>query len=87
MRLLGTDRIGHWEHVVLEWFWRVVPYPFPPSQKEEGEGGGQGLMKKVGRNWGNGVLVEEGVLQSGGGIDHGVEEAEKMNMGEDASEY
>lgn len=61
---------------MLDWFWRVVPYPFPSG---ETEGGGQGLMEKN-------VVVED--LQSGGGgIDHGVKEAEKMNTGENASEY
>lgn len=29
VRWLGTDRIGRLEHVVVDWFWRVVPYPFP----------------------------------------------------------
>lgn len=63
---------------MLDWFWRVVPYPFPPGEKVEGGGGGQGL-KNVGND---GVVVVEG-----GGIDHGVEEAEKMNTGENASEH
>lgn len=67
---------------MLDWFWRVVPYPFPPGQRE---GGGQGL-KNVGDD-GVAVLEEGGVLQIGGGIDHGVGEAEKMNRGENASEY
>lgn len=67
---------------MLEWFWRVVPYPFPPGPKE---GGGQGL-KNVGDDGVVG-LKEGGVLQIGGGIDHGVGEAEKMNRGENASEY
>lgn len=67
---------------MLEWFWRVVPYPFPPGQKEER--GGQGL-NKVG-NGGVVVAEEGGFLQVGGGIDHGVGEAEKLNRGENASE-
>ncbi|KAJ9660270.1 DUF1279 super [Coniosporium apollinis] len=27
--MLGTERIGHWEHVVIENFWKVVQIPFP----------------------------------------------------------
>lgn len=69
---------------MLEWFWRVVPYPFPPGQKEEGGGRGQGL-KNVGDD-GVVVVEEGGVLQIGGGIDHGVGKAEKMNRGDNASE-
>lgn len=68
---------------MLEWFWRVVPYPFPPGQKEGG-GRGQGL-KNVGDD-GVVVVEEGGVLQIGGGIDHGVGKAEKMNRGDNASE-
>lgn len=67
---------------MLDWFWRMVPYPFPPGQ---GERVGQRL-----KNFGDDgveVLKEGGVLQIGGGIDHGVGEAEKMNRGENASEY
>ncbi|KAF2204740.1 hypothetical protein GQ43DRAFT_387214 [Delitschia confertaspora ATCC 74209] len=29
VRMLGTDRIGHYEHVVIESFWKVVQIPFP----------------------------------------------------------
>jgi hypothetical protein len=29
VRLLGTERIGRWEHVVIEAFWKVVQIPFP----------------------------------------------------------
>lgn len=61
---------------MLDWFWRVVPYPFPSG---ENEGGGQGLEKNT--------LVVEDLQSAGGGIDHGVKEAEKMNTGENASEY
>lgn len=34
VRWLGTDRIGHWEHVAVEWFWTVVPWPFPKPETE-----------------------------------------------------
>jgi N-terminal acetyltransferase 2 len=29
VRLLGTERIGHWEHVIINAFWTVVRIPFP----------------------------------------------------------
>jgi hypothetical protein len=28
VRMLGTDRIGQWEHAIVSAFWRVVPYPW-----------------------------------------------------------
>lgn len=67
---------------MLDWFWLVVPYPFPPGEK----GGGQGLKNNL-QDDGVAVVGEEGgLLQTVGGvIDHGVEEAEKMNTGENAS--
>ena len=35
VRHLGTERIGYWEHVALEKFWQVVPWPFPsPDQTQ-----------------------------------------------------
>lgn len=70
---------------MLEWFWRVVPYPFPPGQKDEEGGGREQGLKNVGDD-GVAVVEEGGVLQIGGGIDHGVGEAEKMNRGDNASE-
>ena len=32
VRWLGTDRIGHWEHVIITYFWKIVQYPFPEKQ-------------------------------------------------------
>ena len=29
MRIIGTDRIGHLEHVIVSAFWKIVPYPMP----------------------------------------------------------
>jgi hypothetical protein len=35
VRMLGTDRIGQWEHAIVSAFWRVVPYPLEDSTKTE----------------------------------------------------
>jgi len=29
VRMLGTDRIGRWEHVIVDTFWKAVAVPFP----------------------------------------------------------
>lgn len=34
VRMLGTERIGRWEHVVIENFWKVVQIPFPSLGKQ-----------------------------------------------------
>ncbi|KAK4989679.1 DUF1279 superfamily [Elasticomyces elasticus] len=63
VRLLGTDRIGAWEHAVVEGFWRVVEVVRPG----EGEGGRSGGVGEVA---GDGVGVERE------GVGWGVEEAQ-----------
>lgn len=82
VRWLGTDRIGHWEHAIMEWVWKVwevVPNPF---QAEEAGQAVEGAGKKV---------EEYGVVQAQSdeiGIaayDHGVKEAEQRNRSENAS--
>ncbi len=40
VRHLGTEKIGHWEHVALEKFWQIVPWPRPATTShpnDEGE--------------------------------------------------
>jgi hypothetical protein len=51
VQTLGTDRIAHWEHMVIQWFWKVVPWPFPVRGQTEGSGSPERLeAKSVG--WG-----------------------------------
>lgn len=86
VRWIGTERIGEWEHAIVEWVKKAVPFQIPEKYQfwrrekvvEEAEGGlvGEG-----------GVLMEvekvgEGVVA---GYDHGVKEAERKNSGENAS--
>lgn len=75
VRWLGTDRIGHWEHVILEWVWKVwkvVPNPFQAREAVVAEAG---------------LNVEESRGDEIGlaGYDHGVKEAEERNLSEYAS--
>lgn len=79
VRWLGTERIGHLEHVVVSWFWKVVPYPFPSQQEVEAEGAG-----KVMEGYGTSIREDQGVEPAG--YDHGVREAEQLNRSENASE-
>ena len=76
--MLGTDRVGHWEHVAVDWFWSVVPWPFP--EKEEEAGGMEGKGEEFG-------VVAEGAEIGVAAYDHGVKEAEQMNKSENASKF
>ena len=72
VRLLGTERIGHWEHVVVESFWKIVEIPFPNIRQSDAEA--QEMTA------GGDVAIREG-----GGW--GVEEAEAENQSDRACEY
>ncbi|KAJ9623202.1 DUF1279 super [Taxawa tesnikishii (nom. ined.)] len=74
VRALGVDRISHWEHVVVEGFWKIVEVPFPNARKN----------KKVVED----AVVDAGVLDPDvreGGVGWGVEAAEKANKSDNAS--
>ncbi|MCJ1451216.1 hypothetical protein MMC28_001552 [Mycoblastus sanguinarius] len=100
VRYLGTDRIGHYEHVILEWVRAMIPDGVRETWREmaarvgiggKGEVEGERDAVTVG-----GVAGEETRLEGYGavtgerefgvvGYDHGVKEAEKMNKSENAS--
>ena len=82
VRWLGTERIGRWEHAILEWFWRVVPF-----QLQNTEDAPKPELEIVGKNLEQYSVVESTNGEVGvPGYDHGVAEAEKRNRSEDASE-
>ena len=79
VRWVGTEKIGQIEHVVANWFWKVVPYPFPSREEVGTEGVGdvaEGYEASV--RMGNEV---EPV-----GDSHGIRAAERSNQSENASE-
>lgn len=90
VRMLGTDRIGHWEHVALSHIKAWVKWPLPTQGQEVVDGAVdevKGYMKEV-------VPIEEvrdgekRILEEGQTIvveDHGYAEAEKANRGDNAS--
>lgn len=80
VRWLGTERIGRYEHNVVEWFKRAVPFQLPEKwkfweRKAEEE---VGLVGE-----GEEGLVEGSLV----GYDHGVKEAERENSGDNASKF
>ena len=81
VRWLGTERIGHLEHVFLSWIRRVVPYPFPSQQKLEVERAG-GLPEGYGT-----AAPECAAVEEAADYGHDFREAEQLNQSENASEY
>lgn len=89
VRYLGADRVGRYEHAVVEWAKSAVPEAWRErvsmvvaGRQDEEDGQGQGEDGERGA-----VAVAEvgGVIT---GYDHGVREAEKRNNEtENASEF
>ncbi|MCJ1352353.1 MAG: hypothetical protein MMC33_002337 [Icmadophila ericetorum] len=77
VRWLGTERIGRWEHTIVEWVKRASPIQIPLGWRKKQE---------VGQGAGDGQLVlEAGLGELVVPYDHGVQEAERMNRSEKAS--
>ena len=71
VRAIGTERIGEWEHYIVEWFKRAVPIQIPEKWRSTG-----------GENVEEAQAVVDGAIA---GYDHGVKDAEKANTGDTAS--
>ena len=56
VRLLGTERIGHWEHTVVEGFWKAIEVPFPnfcgPKANTQEVTAGSEVVVREGGGWG-----------------------------------
>ena len=83
VRWLGTDRIGHWEHIIMKWFWSMVPYPFPPKDEPDPV-----EIASVGaRAEEYGTVDPQSNEVEIPGYDHGLKEADEMNKSENASRW
>ncbi|KAL9138558.1 MAG: hypothetical protein Q9175_000240 [Cornicularia normoerica] len=94
VRYLGTDRIGHYEHVIIEWVKSGIPesvreawHERMPGQEVHEERGAVAVGGVVGEETKvEGYSVVKGDAEVGvAGYDHGVKEAEKRNESENAS--
>jgi Protein of unknown function (DUF1279) len=91
VKLLGTDRIGHWEHVVLSYVKGLIKWPLGQGGQDAVDGA-INEVKRVGKETlplGEGqedgqkrILEQEPTYIVD---DHGYQEAEKANKGENAS--
>lgn len=100
VRYLGTDRIGHYEHMIVEWAKSAVPEGVAARYRQM-RGRIRGAADEIGESGAlsvGGVAGEEAKVEAYGvvtgeseigvmpGYDHGVKAAEKMNKSENASE-
>ena len=83
VRWLGTERIGHWEHVIVAWFWKMVPYPLPTTDNAH-NAESQTAQKRPEEY---GEVASKGEKVGVPAYDHDVVEAEKRNQSEDASKH
>lgn len=88
VRYLGTDRIGRWEHVVVERVKALIPESVREAWRTRGPEGERGAVAVGGETEVQGYAVVTGGGEVGvPGYDHGVKEAEKRNESENASEF
>ena len=81
VRLIGTDRIGRWEHAIVEWLKRASPIQIPTRKGAQAvEVAGTGTTVDA-----YGVVDPKSDEVGVPGYDHGVKEAEKRNRSENAS--
>lgn len=82
---MGAERIGHWESVILEGFWKTFNYIYPFDSGPEPQSVGiEDVGAKV-EQYGNVNANKDEVGVPG--YDHGVNEAEERNKSEDASTF
>jgi hypothetical protein len=71
---------------VVQWFWKVVPYPFPSQQEVEMEATGK-MMEGYSGTATSTREENNGLERVGAGYNgHSVREAEQLNQSENASE-
>lgn len=71
VRALGTDRIGQWEHNVVQYVKSVIAIPFPALIKDTGEAPSEGVEK-----------VEAAVREGSVALDSEITKARDSNASE-----
>ena len=92
VRLIGTDKIGHWEHVVVTWIKETITYPMAGGSdaQDQVEDASQQVETVVRAPLEDIRDGEKRVLEEGETYvvaDHGYKEAEKAATGANASMY
>lgn len=84
VKLLGTDLIGHWEHVIVSNVKGLLQWPISGTVQEQMGDAVQKVVESVDPTEGKRLLEESG-SDAYTVEDHGYREAEKANTGADAS--
>jgi hypothetical protein len=88
VRWVGVETIGHWEHEIVTWFKNLVSWPVSETAGAEVKDGAVHAVEKVEKAVEDVTGEEKRVLEEDSTyVDHGYREAEKANMGANASEY
>lgn len=85
VRLIGTDTVGHWEHVLVGYVKGWLQWPISGTVQESIGDAVDKVEEAVGTQEGKRVL--ELGEEENGVADHGVKEAEAANSGDNASMY
>lgn len=88
VRYLGADRIGRYEHVLVEWVKSAIPEQLKERWREFRQESGPQVVRPAGGEESNVdgyTNVDQGAVLTG--YDHGVREAEERSTGENASKY
>ncbi|KAK5073892.1 DUF1279 superfamily [Lithohypha guttulata] len=83
VKTLGTDTIGHWEHVIVSYVKGFLQWPVSGTVQEQIGDAVDKIVESTGLEEGRRILEED--TRSTGIGDHGYKEAEQANGGNNAS--
>ncbi|KAL8654683.1 MAG: hypothetical protein Q9226_003341 [Calogaya cf. arnoldii] len=83
VRWVGTERIGHWESVIVQGFWNIIQLVYPFDSGPDTQSVAVEVVGAKVETYGNVDANKDEVAVPG--YDHGVNEAEERNKSEDAS--
>lgn len=90
VRMLGTERIGHWEHVIVSNVKSVLKWPLPEAAKQQIEGPAE-MVEGAVRSTINEIEQDKERLLDDDSTyavqDHGVKAAQVANSGDNASMF
>ncbi|PGG95790.1 hypothetical protein AJ79_09876 [Helicocarpus griseus UAMH5409] len=85
VRLLGVDRIGHYEHVLVEGAKNILGTVLPTGTQEPSGGAGETQVPEGEPVGSSDMAMAAGGAEASEPYDHGVKEAEARNAGPEAS--
>jgi N-terminal acetyltransferase 2 len=90
VRMIGPDKVGHWEHVIVSYIKELIKWPASDQAGEEVKEGAIHGVEKVAKPVEEVTGQSQRILEEDEAYvvaDHGYKDAEKANSGADASKY